>query len=130
MGLLDSWKEKIAHYIDLRLRLLKLAVVERISGIMSYLILMFIVLFLSMSILIFLGVAFAEYFAEVLDSRSGAYLLTAGVLLLLFLSLFAFKKPIVRGISGVFIRILTEAGEDEEEVGAKKEKPKDDGALS
>lgn len=129
MSILDSWKEKIAHYIDVRLRLVKLAIVERVSGIMSYLILTFIVLFLGISILIFLGVAFAEYFAEVLDSRSGAYLLTAGVFVLLFSSLFAFKKLIVRGISGVFIRILTDTDEDEEDKG-KDEKLKNDGSLS
>ena len=129
MSILDSWKEKIAHYIDLRLRLVKLTLIERISGIMSYLILAFIVLFLGISILIFLGVAFAEYFAEILNSRSGAYLLTAGVFLLLFFFLFAFKKLIVRAISGVFIRVLTDAGEDEE-AETKNEKPKDNGSLS
>ena len=129
MGILDSWKEKIAHYIDVRLRLVKLAIVERVSSILSYLILTFIVLFLSISILIFLGVAFAEYFAEVLDSRSGAYLLTAGVFLLLFLSIFAFKKLIVRAISGVFIRVLTDTDEEEEDK-VRDEKQKNDGPLS
>lgn len=129
MGILDSWKEKIAHYIDVRLRLVKLAIVERISGILSYLILTFIGLFLSMGILIFLGIALAEYFAEIWASRSLAYLLTAGIFVLLFLCIFALRRLIVRAISGIFIGIMTDVDE-EEKAKTNDEKSKDHGAVS
>lgn len=121
MGIFDSWKEKIAHYIDVRLRLIKLSIVERVSGILSYLILTFIALFVGISVLIFAGIALAEYFATILDSRSGGYLLTSGIFLLLFLSLFAFKKLIVRAISGIFIRVMTDTSDDDEDNNVKKE---------
>src|SRR5690606_22776960 len=104
-----------AQYIDIRLRLFKLNLIEQVSGILGYLILTFIALFVCMSVLIFFGLGLAEYLVDVLDSRSGAYFLTGGIFILLFFLLFVFKKFIVRIISSVFISIITEKKDDDED---------------
>ena len=81
MDFLNKWKDKIAHYVDVRLRLFKLSIIERVSTILSYFIIVFILLFLSLSILIFLGVGLAEYLSSVVNSMSAAYFIVAGIYL-------------------------------------------------
>jgi len=115
MGLISKWKEKIAHYIEVRLNLFKLGLMERISNILSYLIFVFIGLFLTVSILIFLGIGIGEYFSSVLDSRAGGFFITAGFYVLLLIVLFLLRVPITTGFSGVFIRIMTATEADDED---------------
>lgn len=118
MSFISSWKEKIAHYVEIRMNLFKLGLIERMSNIMSYLIFVFIGLFVGLSILIFLGIGIGEYFATVLDSRAGGFFVTAGIYILLLIVMFLFRSPIKKAFAGVFIRILTadtdtvEAAED------------------
>lgn len=115
MSFISKWKDKLAHYIEVRLNLFKLGLIERISNILSYLIFVFIGLFLSVSILIFLGISIGEYFAAMLDSRAGGFFITAAFYILLLIILFMLRVPITNGFAGVFIRIMTASESDEEE---------------
>ena len=115
MSFISKWKDKLAHYIEVRLNLFKLGLIERISNILSYLIFVFIGLFLSVSILIFLGIGIGEYFAAILDSRAGGFFITAAFYILLLIFLFMLRVPITNGFAGVFIRIMTASESDEEE---------------
>jgi hypothetical protein len=116
MNFISNWKEKIAQYFEVHINLVKLGVVERLSKLLSYLILVLIFLFLSVCILIFIGIGLTEFFHEVLYfSRNAAYFLTAGTYFLGLIVLYLGRKYIVRIFSGVFIRILTENDEEEEE---------------
>lgn len=113
MSFISNWKEKIAHYIEIRLNLIKLGLIERISGILSYLIFIFISLFLAASILIFVGIAIGEYFATVLDSRAGGFSVTAVFYILLMAVMLVFRMSIIRAFSNMFIRELTAKDDDE-----------------
>jgi hypothetical protein len=114
MSFINKWKDKIAHYVEVRLDLIKLGFIERTSGILSYLIFVFICFFLSLSVLIFIGIGIGEYFAMVFDSRVGGFFVTAGFYLLLMVLMFLLRVPITNFFSGLFIRILTENDEEED----------------
>jgi len=114
MSFIGKWKDRIAHYIDLRLSLIKLGFVERTAGILSYLIYVFISLFLTIAILIFLGIGLGEWFATLVDSKAGGFLMTAGVFLLLMILLILLRAAIIRSFSGIFIRIMTEMDDEDE----------------
>lgn len=50
MNFISKWKDKIAHYIEVRINLFKLGLIERVSNVLSYLTFVFIGLFLSLPI--------------------------------------------------------------------------------
>ncbi|WP_276132368.1 hypothetical protein [Polluticoccus soli] len=123
MNFINKWKDKIAHYVDVRIQLVKLNVIERSSNVLSYLIFVFICLFLSLSVLIFLGIVIGELFSGIFDSRPLGYLVTTGIYILLVALMFGLRKSIINTFAGVFIRILTSVDEDdtdEEEQDATK----------
>lgn len=115
MNFINKWKDKIAHYVDVRVQLVKLDIIERTSGVLSYLIFIFICLFLALTILIFLGIVLGELFSGLIGSRPLGYLVTSGIYVLLMGLMFALRKPILDTFSGAFIRILTHEDEGDEE---------------
>lgn len=122
MSFIDKWKDKIAHYVDVRLSLIKLGFIERTSNILSYLIFVFIGLFLAISVLLFVGIGVGEYFSEVLDSRAGGFFITAGFYVLLLVLMFMLRVPVTTAFSSAFIRILTDDGPDDEDKEGKQSK--------
>lgn len=122
MNFITEWKDKIAHYIDVRLQLAKLTVVEKTSGVLSFLVFIFISLFISLAVLVFAGMALGEMFSDLTGSRPLGYLITTGIYILLLLLLFALRKSIVNSFSGVFIRMLTHEEDEEEEQNKKEQK--------
>lgn len=118
---LDRWKNKITHYIDLRVQLIKLGLIDRASSVLSYFIFTFVALFIILGIFIFLGMGTAEYFAAVLGSYAKGYFLTAGIYILLLLLLVAFRKKIVDVFSSQFISILTDTDNEKTEEEEEKE---------
>jgi hypothetical protein len=120
MSFIGNWKDKIAHYVEVRLGLIKLGLIERLSNVLSYLIFVFIGLFLSVSILIFLGIGVGEYFAILFDSRAGGFFATAGLYVLLLIIMVLLRLPITNAFSGVFIRIMTATEPEEDEEDTRK----------
>ncbi|RYG05989.1 MAG: hypothetical protein EOO07_29495, partial [Chitinophagaceae bacterium] len=114
MSFIGKWKDKIAHYIDVRLSLAKLSVIQTASNVLSYLIYVFISLFLTIAILIFLGIGLGEWLSDLVDSRAGGYFMTAGIFILLMVLLVVLRTTIVNAFSGTFIRIMTEGDEEDE----------------
>ncbi len=115
LGFITKWIDKIAHYIEMRFRLIKLDLIQSVSGILSYFLFSFIVLFVVLALLIFLGMGMSEYFAEVLDSRAGGYFMTTGIYLLLLLLLVACRKAIANKLGGIFVGILTKSDDDDDD---------------
>ena len=115
ISFITKWIDKIAHYIEMRLQLIKLNLVQSISGILSYFLFSIIALFFLLAFLIFLGMGLSELFAELINSRAGGYFITTGIYLLLLLILFAFRKTIADKFSGVFIAMLTENHDDDDD---------------
>lgn len=93
---------------------MKLSLIEKVSNVLSYLIFVFISLFISVSVLIFIGIVLGELFSGLTGSRPVGYLITTGIYILLLVILFLLRKPVVNAFSGIFIRILTDTDEEEE----------------
>ena len=128
INLFSKWKDKVAQYVDVRLNLAKLAFVERTSNVLSFLIFTFILLFLTVAILIFIGIGLQEAFSVWVDSRVGGAFLAAAFYILLFLLVFLVRKPVLRAFAGLFIQLLTDQGEDDDdddEEGHRNRHPKD-----
>ena len=113
LGFITDWIDKITHSLELRVQLVKINLIERISSVLSYFIFSFVILFLTLAVLVFLGMGLSEFFANLTDSRVAGYLITTGIYILLMVCVFAGRKTFVKLFSGMFIRILTE-DEDED----------------
>ena len=119
MNIINKWKDKIAQSIGDKVESVKLNFIDKTSTILGYFLFVFIAIFLSLAILIFLGMGLSELFSDLFDSKSGGYFATAGVYALVVTSLFVFRQSIVDFFAGSFIGMLTkqekEDDEDEEE---------------
>lgn len=126
MNFITKWFDEIAQYVDVRLRLMKLSLIERISGVLSYFIFAFVALFVFVAVLIFLGMGLSEVFAELTGSQIAGYFITAGLYAFLMVALMLSRKGMISSMSGVFIRILTESEDDDYPAVENKNIPKDD----
>lgn len=110
----SAWKEKITQYVDVRFQLAKLTAIDRLSHVLGYIMLSFILLFLGVTLLIFIGVGLVETFSYWTDSRiAGAFLTVLFYVLLLLIGIFA-RKSIVNAFAAIFIKIFTDPGETAE----------------
>ncbi len=116
MNFLQSWKDKATHFVDVRLNLAKLAVIERSSNVLGYLIYTFILLFLALAVFLFLGIGLQEWFTELADGNriAGAFM-TMGFYVLLIVLAVVLRKAVLGMFAGIFIRILTAGDDDDEE---------------
>jgi uncharacterized protein YqhQ len=115
MSLVQNIKDKVTQFVDVRLNLVKLTVIERSSSVLGYLIYTFILLFLVLAVFLFLGIGLQEWFSELVDSRIGGAFMTMGFYVLLILLAFVLRKKILAGFAGIFISILTAQDPDDEE---------------
>ena len=107
MNIMQSIKEKIASYIDAQLALLKLNAIEKTAALLSYLLLGMLGLLGLFCFLLLLTWAVVECLHALGISTLFSLLLTMLFYMLLLGLVFAFRKPIIRSLSGVFIRALT-----------------------
>lgn len=114
LDFVGKWKDKIADYFEARIQIIKLDVVGRTSQVLSYLIFTIVCLFLLLPVLIFSGMGMGEYFSEMLNSRGGGYLLTAGVFIVLLLIFIVARKSIIRAFTNLFISVMTDSDENDE----------------
>lgn len=115
MNLFTRWKDKASEFIDVRVGLFKLSLIERTSTLLGNLMLAFIYLFIALAVLTFLGFGLMETFTEMVGNRVGGAFITAGVFALLLVLLFLLRNAIIKTFAGIFIRILTESPDDDEE---------------
>lgn len=112
MNFFDKWKDNLSHYLDVRLNLLKLNAIERGSSIIGVVVLVFILLFLLVTVLIFLGIGIMESVTMWLDSRIAGAFITFGVYLLLLLMVLLMRKGIIRGFANIVIAAITDGPKD------------------
>jgi hypothetical protein len=119
MNIFTKLKDKIARYVDVQVRLLKITLIGRTANILSYFMFALICLFIGFSILIFLGRGLVELYVYLGMSHLGAFFGVTGTYALFLFLLIALRKKVVEAFSGVFIRILTEAddhnGDDDDD---------------
>ena len=107
MEILNQLKEKIRQYIDVKIKLLKLNVIEQSANILSNFVLVLICLFVVFCILMFFGFTLDEVFADWGMDRALAYLTTMGVYILVFAIVIGFRRGITGYFAGVFIRSIS-----------------------
>ena len=115
MSLLNSWKDKLSGYVDVRLNLFKLSFIERTSTVLGFIILTFVLLFLSLAVLVFVGLGLKEWFSDMLNSPVAGAFLTALFFVVLMVVILLTRKGIVNAFGGIFVRILTDPGDDDED---------------
>lgn len=93
-------KKLIREYIDARLELFKLQGVRLLSRSLGMFIWLTVALFLIFFIILFLGMLFAYWIAEKTGSNAIGFGSTAGLLLIILLMLFLFRK-------GLFLKPIT-----------------------
>lgn len=117
MAILDfvgKWKDKVTDYVDMRVQLVKLNIIEQVSKVLSYFIFMILCLLFLLPVLFFSGIGFAEYIASLVNSTAAGYAITAGIYLAVLLILFAFRKKIIKSFTGLFINVMTDDEDDEQ----------------
>lgn len=115
MNLFANWKEKASNFIDVRLGLFKLSLIERTSKVFGQLVLSFIYAFVGLIVLAFIGIGLMELLGSLLQSRMLGAFLTAAIFLLLLVLLLSMRKAIHRSLANMFVRLLTEEDEEEDE---------------
>jgi hypothetical protein len=123
MNIFTRWKDKASNYIDVRLGLLKLSLIERTSSVIGHLLLSFIYIFFTLSALTFIGYGLMEAFSAWTDSRIAGAFMTAGLFLLMLAIIFMMRKSLINAFASIFIRVLTE-GDDEDDEDDDKERRK------
>lgn len=91
---LRSIFEQSRSWLKLELEYAKLTVAEKLTMLMSALILGFVCLLLLIVVLIMLAMSLAELFKMIMDPAL-AYLATTGAICVLLLLVFLFKKPLL-----------------------------------
>ncbi len=122
LGFIGKWKDKLADYVDMRVRLVKLDFIERTSQVLSFFTFTIVCFLLVLPILLFMGIGVAEFFADMVGSRGGGYLIITGLYLLALGILFIYRKRFIKKFTGLFIRVMTDDDEDDddEQPAAKK----------
>lgn len=122
MSLWGKVRERIDDYINVNVSLLKLNLIDRTSGLMSYFMFALICLFVFCCIILFIGFGIAQAFIAAGISPMGAYFLTTGIYIGLFVVFVLLRRKITTFFSNAFIQVLTEheiGAEDDDEPGTE-----------
>ncbi len=106
---------ELQEYFDLQLKYNKILLAKKMGDVISHLALFVIILGISGFLLLFLSLAFAEWFNEQFDVPYGGHLIVAGFYLLLAVILILFKESMIYNpIRTMLGNIVLGDGEDEE----------------
>lgn len=115
LGFIGKWKDKLADYVDTRVRLVKLDFIERTSQVLSFFTFTIVCFLLVLPILLFMGIGVAEFLADLVGSRGGGYLIITALYLLALGILFIYRKRFIKKFTGLFIRVMTDDEDDDDE---------------
>ncbi len=119
-------KDKISNYLQLRVELVRLELIERLVNVMGYVLFVMIVIFLVLTMVLFTGLGLAEWLSDVMKSRYGGYFATGGIVLLATIIVVLNSNKIIRFFANKFVALLTaskklpqdEGDDDEDDKGA------------
>ncbi|MDX2045212.1 MAG: hypothetical protein SFU87_00405 [Chitinophagaceae bacterium] len=112
-GFFKENKQLLKEYIDVRAGLLKLQAVKILSRSLSLLLVIVIVSFLALFVILFLGMSFAWWIAELTQSNTAGFAAGAGLFVVLLLLVIALRRPLFQN---PLIRIfITESVKEMEE---------------
>jgi hypothetical protein len=105
---------------------MKLGFIERTSHVIGNLMIGFILLFLSFSMLIFIGMGLMKAFSIWLNSEVAGSFATAGIFLILILLFVGLRKKVLIAFAGFFIGIMTAGADDDDDDDEKQDEEEDD----
>lgn len=105
--------QKSKEYINTRLRLLKLGLVERSSRLIASLIVDGVKTILALFVVFFLSLALGFYLSDLLGSSSLGFLATGGIFVLLIALVSAFENPLERLFMNLSIKRFLQKWNDE-----------------
>lgn len=108
-------KEKAVQYIEVKVGLMKIALIGRTASLLSSTLYIIIVVFFFFFLTLFAGIGLAEVLSDAGISRGVAFFITTGAFAFLLVILIAFQKRITRFFANIFIRVLTEEDDSEKE---------------
>jgi hypothetical protein len=113
---MNTLSDHLKEYVNLRVDLLKLVLVEKMSRLTSLLLLLIFVLILVMFAGVFLGLAFVLWYGQNVGPMWAGALIIVGVLVLKGTILYLFRKrfllnPVIKQLSKI---IMEEPGDGEE----------------
>ncbi|MCB0698717.1 MAG: hypothetical protein H6551_00810 [Chitinophagales bacterium] len=117
--MLRNLLDKGLKYIEVKLDIVKLSVIERTSLIMGYTMFMGFLMIAGGSVVIFLGVALSMYLADVLDNAALGFLITSGVFVLILIGFVLMRRKIITKLADIFIDLFT--NDIEEDYGEKED---------
>jgi uncharacterized membrane protein YqjE len=126
MNIIGKWRDKATRYVDVRLQLIKLGVIERASNVLGSMMLGFILLFLAFSMLIFMGMGLMKAMSIWLDSEVAGSFATAGIFLVLILLFVGLRTKIKNIFAGLFVGIITASDEEEDDEDGEENKADED----
>lgn len=108
--------EKLQEYINARLALMKLDIVEKTSKGIAFLVVAFVITTLVILFLLFVSIALSFFLGEKVGSTWGGFLIVAGIYLFVFLVFMAFKRFLLeKPLLNYLVRYLFDkVGDDEE----------------
>jgi Putative Actinobacterial Holin-X, holin superfamily III len=115
MSIFNQVKEKVTQYIDVRLRLIKLDVIEGTSKLLGLFVFGLICLFIVFCTILFIGLGIAEGLMQMEISKLGAYFITTGIYIVLLVLIVVLRKSITRSFGSMFIKELTAHDAEKEE---------------
>lgn len=112
---MSALKEKTAdivdHVEDIAETYYRLTIVnatQKATSLASSVVIMLIVAALGMFILVFLAIALAIWLGDLIHSRSGGFLLSAGIFLVVLGIVFLIRKSIIKSIRDLIVRRIYE----------------------
>ncbi len=114
-------KNKITEYLQLRLEIVRLEIIEKLANAMAYIIFVVMSILVAFIVILFLSIGLAEWVCELMGSRFLGYFIVGGALLLFILIVFMASKHIIRFFGNKFVSILTatkkkSTGDDKDEI--------------
>jgi hypothetical protein len=104
---LSEIKDLIKDYINSRIVLIKLNLIQKLSKAGTFLIILLSFITLSFAILIFLMTSFSIWYGEKTGSVSQGFLISAGIFFLILLLIFLLRNVVIgRNLLKIFSRIL------------------------
>lgn len=117
LDIVQKWKDKIIALVETKVRLMQLDFIERTSSLMSNFIFLLVFILLGFGVFLFVGLGLAELFSELLGNKMLGYLISASFYLLIGVLLYLLRKRMLTKLSNMFISILTEKCDDDEDDG-------------
>lgn len=102
---------KASDFIELKLEILKLTLIEKIALVMGFCMLIMFGISCTLCILLLLGMGLSHYFASLTGSLTSAYFITTTIYLALMALALLMRKRLLKLFADLFVNLLTDDAE-------------------